>query len=130
MHRRLAFPTPRVVLARSNRVLDHRVADDEARAWWKRNRRKAERSAVQEEGLSGAAVQRDELVHDAAGGADALVLSPLAQPRDRLAVETYPSEASERQRHRYFGARRGAEPGPNGTCSRSAGRARKRHPVP
>src|SRR5208283_4313232 len=78
-HSLLTFGAADVVLARAVLMLDHRIANDQihpARNW---NQLEVQRPAVQHESMSCLTVTRNELVHDAAAGANELILRALAE---------------------------------------------------
>src|SRR5208337_573818 len=78
-HSLLTFGAADVVLARAVPMLDHRIANDQIHSARNRNQLVVQRPAIQHESMPWLTVTRDELVHDAAAGANEFILRALAE---------------------------------------------------
>ena len=78
---------------------------------------RVQRATVQQQCVFGVAVQRGELIHDAAAGADELILRALAELRDRGGVHGMFRKAKESQGCGDFQSGGGAQSGADGDLS-------------
>src|SRR5687768_2166593 len=91
-------------------MLHHRIDHDDYACGWQRQRLILERTAIDQKCSVALSKTCDVLIHDAAAGADELVLCALTPLRERKVIERLARLSQERESRRHFEGSRGAEP--------------------
>jgi len=110
----VAFGPAAVVLTRRDSVANHGIGNDHADVRGQPEEAEGKVAAIEKQGVAGAPVAGDELVHDAAAGADELVLGLLADEGEGGRVEREAGVGGQSEGGRDLQGRRGAESGADG----------------
>ncbi len=103
-----------IVFTGSEFVLDHGVADDEGGRFRNGDQLEIESAAIQQERVILLAVERDELIHDAATRADKFVFGFLAKAGEVEAIDFFCGEIHQAEGGGDFDGGGGAEAGAHG----------------
>src|SRR5271166_3156750 len=103
-----------VVFAPGVGMLHHTVGDDDAEMERNRGQAVLKGAAVEQQCMAYGTATSDELVHDAGGGADEVILRALAQPGYFRQRDLRAGEAQDSDHAGHFDGRRGTKPSAQG----------------